>query len=178
MEWPSLRYGIGTAYPPGSFLAFLTLLTPHGEGPRKGGLNIACPDLSGLFTVAAGASLLAVDIIKNTQSNCCKSWNVRTPLDINKSNMDITTVGENYLHGEDSQPEVGKPFSGGVLLKTPGASMVEGLRSRIPEPPTGVNERLMTWRIRLAEGLSASLISAYAPTLKSDNDCKESYRPL
>ena len=49
----------------------------------------------------------------------------------------------------------------------------------LPDPPVGINERLMRLRIPLSKTRFATIISAYAPTLTSPEDAKEQfYRQL
>ena len=47
--------------------------------------------------------------------------------------------------------------------------------SKLSESPVGVNERLMTLRLKLAKNRFITIISAYAPTLQSDDHVKERF---
>uniref|UniRef100_H3AJS4 Endonuclease/exonuclease/phosphatase domain-containing protein n=1 Tax=Latimeria chalumnae TaxID=7897 RepID=H3AJS4_LATCH len=47
--------------------------------------------------------------------------------------------------------------------------------SRMTEFPAGINERLMTLHLQLANNSSATVISAYAPTLAAEEEQKEQF---
>ncbi len=133
------------------------------------------------------------------------SWNVRTLLDLAETpdrphrrtalvalelaryNIDIAALSETRLHGEDSLTEAGAGYTffwkgvpeGSRRNHGVGFAVKSKLLQRIPESPIGINERLMTWRIPLAKKRSATLISAYAPTLDAEHNIKEDfYRAL
>ena len=126
------------------------------------------------------------------------TWNVRTLLDNNnllrrrtavvahelkRYNIDICALAETRFHGEDAIEESGEGYTffwkgvdpGNRRLHGVGFAVRTSLLSNIQESPIGINERLMTWRIPLAKGRYATLLSVYAPTLDSDTDTKENF---
>lgn len=129
------------------------------------------------------------------------TWNVRTLLDndnvlkrrtalvaheLKRYNIDICALSETRFHGEDSIEETSEGYTFFWKGVNPDARRLHGvgfavksslLRS-VQEMPTGINERLMTWRIPLSKGQHATLISAYAPTLDADNGTKETFYDL
>lgn len=112
------------------------------------------------------------------------TWNVRTLLDndnvlkrrtalvaheLKRYNIDICALSETRFHGEDSIEETSEGYTFFWKGVNPDARRLHGvgfavksslLRS-VQEMPTGINERLMTWRIPLSKGQHATLISAY-----------------
>ena len=52
------------------------------------------------------------------------------------------------------------------------------LLNSLPETPSGISERLMTLRIPLTRSRHVTLISAYAPTLTSDENIKDAFYDL
>ena len=56
-----------------------------------------------------------------------------------------------------------------------GFAIRTSLISQITESPIGVNERLMTLHLPLAKGRYMTVLSAYAPTLISDEATKDSF---
>lgn len=133
------------------------------------------------------------------------TWNVRTLLDsseenprlhrrtaivaheLKRYNIDIAALSETRLSGEDNLIEEGEGYTffwrgypenvrrnHGV-----GFAVRNRLLKKIETTPVGISERLMSWRIPLAKGRYATLISAYAPTLDSEDDVKDAfYRSL
>ena len=131
------------------------------------------------------------------------TWNVRTLIDsdendrphrrtalvaheLQRYNIDIAALSETRLSEEDTLTEVGEGYTFfwkgypanerrnhgvGFAVKTK-------LLSKIPESPVGISERLMSWRIPLAKGRYATLLSAYAPTLDSEDVTKDSFYEL
>ena len=129
------------------------------------------------------------------------SWNVRTLLDSKRSaarpsaivareldryNIDIAALSETRVLGETTfeenfgntgytfflkgKPEGDKHYHGvGFAVRK---KLVPLLKSK---PPIGENERLMTMCLPLDSLVSVTLISAYAPTLKSSPEEKNSF---
>ena len=52
------------------------------------------------------------------------------------------------------------------------------LLKKIETTPAGISERLMSWRIPLAKGRHATLVSAYAPNLDFEDDIKDAFYRL
>ncbi len=66
------------------------------------------------------------------------------------------------------------------LLTSPGSMVLELLSrtkliSHLYELPVGISERLMTIRLVLANNLIATVVSAYTPTLDSEEEVKETF---
>ena len=53
--------------------------------------------------------------------------------------------------------------------------MRNSIAIELSAPPVGISERLMTLRLKLADSLQATLISAYAPTLDATDETKEGF---
>ncbi len=65
--------------------------------------------------------------------------------------------------------------SGGQHLYGVGFAIKNTILPSLTETPVGISERLMTLRIPLAKKRHATLLSAYAPTLPSENEAKECF---
>ncbi|KAF0032162.1 hypothetical protein F2P81_014452 [Scophthalmus maximus] len=102
---------------------------------------------------------------------------------LQRYNIDVAALSETCFHGEDSITEVEEGYTffwrglpeGSLRLHGVGFAVRSSLLQRIPESPVGISERLMTWRIPLTNNRHATLISAYAPTLDADPECKEHF---
>lgn len=131
------------------------------------------------------------------------SWNVRTLLDppeadqenrphrrtaliakeLNRLNLDIVALSETRYHEEGQLNEIGAGYSffwKGRSLDMPRQHGVGlAIKTRIVNDlnlyPTGVNERIMYLRIPLSNGLHATVISVYAPTMNSDEEAKDTF---
>ena len=132
------------------------------------------------------------------------TWNVRTLLDteqnlrprrrtalvaheLRRYDIDIAALSETRLSGEGNLIEAGEGYTffwkgypenvrrnHGV-----GFAVRNKLLQKIETTPVGISERLMSWRLPLAKGRYVTLISAYAPTLNSEDDIKDTfYRSL
>ena len=126
------------------------------------------------------------------------SWNVRTLLETRRNtlrptaivsrelaryNIDIAAMSETRVLGETVIEEVGGGYTFFLKGKPEGDKRYHGVgfavRSRLVpllqgKYPVGINERLMTMSISL-DDFTLSLISAYAPTLPSSDESKESF---
>lgn len=97
--------------------------------------------------------------------------------------MDIAALSETRFPDEDSLTEVGEGYTffwKGLARDAPrihgvGFAIKTKLLIRLPEGPIGINERLMTWRIPLIKNRYLTLISAYAPTLVTDEATKDTF---
>uniref|UniRef100_G1KWH0 Endonuclease/exonuclease/phosphatase domain-containing protein n=1 Tax=Anolis carolinensis TaxID=28377 RepID=G1KWH0_ANOCA len=171
------------------------LLTPHGEGARKGALNIVCLlSLTGL-PCPEGSPLCDQKIKMNFGT-----WNVRTLLDNTDSKrperrtaviarelrhfkIDIAALQETRRAGEGQLKEEkgGYTFFWKGLpeeerrIHRVGFAVRNDLVKHLTETPTGINERLSTFRINLAKNQQATIICAYAPTLDANEDIKENF---
>lgn len=128
------------------------------------------------------------------------TWNVRTLLDregtnrperrtalvareLSRYNIDIAALSETRLAGEGQLEERNAGYTFFWRGKPDGEPRMHGVgfavRTQLVRDhnlyPVGINERLMTLRIPVTHGRYASLISAYAPTLTSDEETKEDF---
>ena len=179
-----------------------SLLSLNGERPRKGGRNIDYSQIISDGLLQPSSILYCSRNKRNTKMPfMVATWNVRTLIDndnvlrrrtalvaheLKRYNIDICALSETRFHGEDSIEEASEGYTFFWKGLSPETRRIHGvgfavktsLLKNMQEMPTGINERLMTWRIPLAKGHHATLISAYAPTLDSDNDTKESFYDL
>ena len=126
------------------------------------------------------------------------SWNVRTLLETKRTaarptaivsrelaryNIDIAALSETRVLGETVITEVGGGYTFFLKGKPDGDKHYHGVgfavRTKLlpllqGKYPVGINERLMTMSLSL-EDYTLNLISAYAPTLPSSDECKESF---
>ncbi|KAI4825265.1 hypothetical protein KUCAC02_020952, partial [Chaenocephalus aceratus] len=129
------------------------------------------------------------------------TWNVRTLLDsygssdrphrrtalvaaeLSRYNIDIAALSETRILDEGSLTEEGMGYtffwkgypSGGQHLHGVGLAIKNTLLPRLAETPVGISERLMSLRIPLVKNRFATLLSAYAPTLPSESEAKDSF---
>ena len=129
------------------------------------------------------------------------TWNVRTLLDsygrtdrphrrtalvaaeLSRYNIDIAALSETRILDEGSLTEEGMGYtffwkgypSGGQHLHGVGLAIKNTLLPRLTETPVGISERLMTLRIPLVRNRFATILSAYAPTLPSESETKDSF---
>ena len=125
------------------------------------------------------------------------TWNVGTLLDENRNrperrtafvarelhrlNLDIVALSETRIAGEGQLREEGGGYTFFWKGYKPGMPRQHGvgfavknhLLLNLAEYPSGINERLMTLKLNLAENKQATVISAYAPTLLADDQTKE-----
>lgn len=81
----------------------------------------------------------------------------------------LTEVGEGYTFFWKGLPEgVQRNYGVAFAIKT---SMLVSVQQK----PVGISERLMSWRIPLTNSRYATLISAYAPTLDSEDEPKDRF---
>ena len=141
----------------------------------------------------------------NERNNSLKlriaTWNIRTMLDgrdnndvprrrtaliameLSRYNVDIAALSETRLSDEGSLCETGAGYtffwkgypSGSPRIHGVGMALKNSLVEKLTESPTYISERLMTLRLPLARGEYATVISAYAPTLKSDEETKDQF---
>ena len=126
------------------------------------------------------------------------SWNVRTLLETKRSaarptaivareldryNIDIAALSETRILGETVIQETGGGYTFFLKGKPDGDKHHHGvgfaIRTKLVpllqgKYPVGINERLMTMSLSLEE-YTLNLISAYAPTLPSSDESKESF---
>ena len=103
--------------------------------------------------------------------------------ELKRYNIDVAALSETRLLGEGSLKEEGAGYTffwkgypiGGNHLHGVGLAIKNCLLPNLTETPTGINERLMSIRIPLAGKQHATLFSAYAPTLPSDEDVKDRF---
>ena len=126
------------------------------------------------------------------------SWNVRTLLETKRTvarpsaivsrelaryNIDIAALSETRVLGDTVLTEAGGGYTFYLKGKDSGEKCHHGvgfaIRSKLVDHlqgslPIGINERLMTMSLPL-EDTTLSLISAYAPTLASSDESKETF---
>lgn len=129
------------------------------------------------------------------------TWNIRTLKDnasnrphrrtaliseeLKRYDVDIAALSETRFLGEGSLREERGGYTffwrgyppGGKHQHGVGMAIKNSLLSSLVETPIGVSERLMTLRIPLAKSRYATL-SAYAPTLPSDESVKDGFYQL
>ncbi|KAL2084419.1 hypothetical protein ACEWY4_019937 [Coilia grayii] len=128
------------------------------------------------------------------------AWNVRTLMDrapsdrperrsaiiareLKRFNIDIAALSETRLTDEGQLKEEkggytffwkGKPAHE-ARIHGVGFAIKNRLISQLSESPVGINERLMTLRLRLSNNQLTTVVSAYAPTLDSQDEDKETF---
>ncbi|KAJ4942915.1 hypothetical protein JOQ06_005427, partial [Pogonophryne albipinna] len=103
--------------------------------------------------------------------------------ELSRYNIDIAALSETRILDEGSLTEEGMGYtffwkgypSGGQHLHGVGLAIKNTLLPRLAETPVGISERLMTLRIPLVKNRFATLLSAYAPTLPSESEAKDSF---
>ena len=128
------------------------------------------------------------------------AWNVRTLLDnaqanrperrtaivgreLARYNVDIAALSETRLaeEGQLREPGAGYTFFWSGRAKEDrreagvGFAVKNALVNKLTSLPTGVNDRLMTLKLPLHGKKSATIISAYAPTMTNPDDIKEKF---
>ena len=126
------------------------------------------------------------------------AWNVRTLLDapgrherrtaiigreLGRYNIDIAALSETRISGESEFVEDGAGYTFFCIGKPEGQPRQAGVgfavRSSmlqyIQQSPIGISPRLMKLQLRLRSGLTAVLVSAYAPTMTATEDEKEAF---
>lgn len=128
------------------------------------------------------------------------SWNVRTLIDrhdhdrphrrtaliaseLRRYNIDIAALSETRNSEEGSLAEAGEGYTffwkglpeGVTRIHGVGLAIRSSLLRNLSSMPSGINERLMTFRIPLTNKMCATIISAYAPTLDSADETKDAF---
>ncbi|XP_064117589.1 craniofacial development protein 2-like [Macrobrachium nipponense] len=116
------------------------------------------------------------------------TWNVRTLLDENENRpgrrtayLYIVALSETRIAGEGQLCEEGGGYTFFWKGQEPGTPRQLGVGFTVKncmlfsltEYPSGINERLMTFRLYLEGNKHATVISAYAPTLLAEDQTKE-----
>ena len=103
--------------------------------------------------------------------------------ELRRFRIDIAALSETRLADEGQLKEEkggytffwkGKPADESRIHGV-GFAIKNSLISHLSELPVGINERLMTIRLILAGGQKATVVSAYAPTLDSQDEAKEAF---
>ncbi|XP_047111665.1 uncharacterized protein LOC124788438 [Schistocerca piceifrons] len=127
------------------------------------------------------------------------TWNVRTLLDVNnyrperrtalitqelaRLDIDIAALSETRLSGEGHISEVRSGYTIFWKGKDAGEPRIHGagfaVKTKIVKDlrltPVSINERLMTLRVPIGSDRFITFVSAYAPTLDSDEDTKNQF---
>ena len=97
--------------------------------------------------------------------------------------IDIAALSETRFAGETQLEEVGGGYTFYCIGKPEDAPRTSGvgfairikLARQLDSLPHGINDRLMTLRLRLTKDCFATVISAYAPTMTNPDDIKEAF---
>ncbi|KAK0147897.1 Craniofacial development protein 2 [Merluccius polli] len=136
-----------------------TLLTPVGEGVRKGMLKIVCLE------------------------NSCLDYRIQRVHHYARFQIDIAVLSETRLADDGQLKEEkggytffwkGKPANE-PRIHGVGFAIKNSLLNHLYELPVGINEHLTTMRLMLASSQMATVISAYAPTLDAQDEVKETF---
>ncbi|XP_047103703.1 uncharacterized protein LOC124722607 [Schistocerca piceifrons] len=127
------------------------------------------------------------------------TWNVRTLLDVNnyrperrtalitqelaRLDIDIAALSETRLSGEGHISEVRSGYTifwkgmdaGEPRIHGAGFSVKTKIVKDLRLTPVSINERLMTLRVPIGSDRVITFVSAYAPTLDSDEDTKNQF---
>ena len=103
--------------------------------------------------------------------------------ELSRYNVDIAAISETRLADEGSMSEPGSGYTFFWKGKAQdedrnhgvGFAIKSSLLKQIPSLPIGISERLMTLRIPISDKRFATIISAYAPTLKSAEEIREQF---
>ena len=106
--------------------------------------------------------------------------------EIGRFDIDIAALSETRLPNEDSLTEVGGRYTffwrglpeEADRIHGVGFAIKTSLLNSLPESPIGISERLMTLRLPLTRSRHITLVSAYAPTLTSDENIKDAFYEL
>ena len=102
---------------------------------------------------------------------------------LKQQDIDFAALSETRLSDESQLTEdgagytfywIGKP-EGQPRLAGVGFAVRASLLYHLASLPIGINERLMTVRIRLANGHHMTVMSVYAPTVTYSDDAKEEF---
>ena len=103
--------------------------------------------------------------------------------ELQRYNIDTAALSETRLSDEGSLTEVvggytffwkGNP-TGSARIHGVGFAVRSSLLPSLTESPVGISERLMSMRNPLTRGRFATLLSAYAPTLDSSDEEKNTF---
>ena len=174
------------------------LLAPHGDGPKKGGPNIALSHLTQL--ASRGQQGIFKSGGNNTNILKFGCWNVRTMMDsednerpqrrsalvakeLARLKTDIAALSEVRFADHGSLTEHGTCYtlywSGKTKeecrLSGVGFMMKTQIANRLQSLPIGHSDRLMFFRLPIQDNRLATVISVYAPTLLADAKVKEAF---
>ena len=119
-------------------------------------------------------------------SDCPPRRTALVASEIGRYDIDIAALSETRLPNEDSLTEVGGGYTffwrglpeEADRIHGVGFAIKTSLLNSLSESPIGISERLMTLRIPLTRSRYVTLISAYAPTLTSDENIKDAFYDL
>ena len=174
-----------------------TLLTLDRDGARKGALKIACLKPPVWIAAFRGITNFCGQKHKNMNFG---AWNVCTLMDsatsdrperrtaiiareLRRCQIDIAALSETRRaeEGHLKEEKGGYTFfwkgkaADELRIHGVGFAIRSQLISHLSELPVGISERLMTLRLVLANNQMATVVSAYAPTLVSDEETKETF---
>ena len=120
-------------------------------------------------------------LIDNNQANRPQRRTALVGKELGRYNADIATLSKTRLAEEGQLKERGAGYtffwSGRASNERReagvGFAVKNELVSKLSSLPQGVNDRLMTLKLPLSEGMQATIISAYAPTMTNPDDIKD-----
>nr|VZI51389.1 unnamed protein product [Spirometra erinaceieuropaei] len=151
---------------------------PRGEGPRKGGLNIA--GVSPLTLAAWNVRSL----LDNPRSNRPERRTALVARELARYKVDIAALSETRFSEQGQLEEVGAGYnfywSGRPRAERRDVGGAFAIRNdivrRLPSLPQGINDRLMSLRLPLrGGGKFATIISAYAPTMTNPDAVRDNF---
>ncbi|XP_076059549.1 uncharacterized protein LOC143036186 [Oratosquilla oratoria] len=179
------------------------LLTPTGEGPIKGGLNIGGHTISVIGQLHSMTHRICSRERRNNYSKSylkVGAWNVRTLMDtrdtdrperrtalvsreLARFNVDVAALSETRIPGEGQITEVGSGYTFFWKGKNPEDHHSQGIGFAVKTQlvkahnltPHAINERITSLRLPLPKKQFITLVSVYAPTLDAEKHVKGSF---
>ena len=120
-------------------------------------------------------------LIDNNQANRPQRRTALVGKELGRYNADIAALSKTRLAEEGQLKERGAGYtffwSGRASNERReagvGFAVKNELVSKLSSLPQGVNDRLMTLKLPFSEGMQATIISAYAPTMTNPDDIKD-----
>ncbi|KAI4807948.1 hypothetical protein KUCAC02_027720, partial [Chaenocephalus aceratus] len=171
----------GKCAPPMALKNFLAQVSTSDHGEVPGPYSVLKSGGDGVL--ASGAGDRTYRTIPLPRSDRPHRRTALVAAELSRYNIDIAALSETRILDEGSLTEevMGYTFfwkgypSGGQHLHGVGLAIKNTLLPRLAETPVGISERLMTLRIPLVKNHFATLLSAYAPTLSSKSEAKDSF---
>ena len=194
--WATMQPSLGTA-----------LLDPHGDGPRKGGLNKACLTPTSFANRIQQASLPSGkknERKKKTANLKAAFWNIRTIIqdsedrpqwcsvlvarELARLGTDIAALSEVCFVEQGSLMKDGAGYTQYTLfwsgkdkrrLYGVGFMIKTFINRKLQNLPVGHSDRIMSLRLPIQDNKFTTVFSVHAPTLQAETGVKEAlYRDL